>query len=192
MYDRKKANFAPDIAVGNAALDREEQHLGLKPSDPGFDATAYLRDTPGYKFNQAEAANAITTNAYAAGLGDSGAAYKALQQRAQSIADNNFNTYLSQITGLANQGLEAKSSIAGISQNYANASNQITQNAANAASGAAQQQGSIWSGALSQLGKLAGNAYQSSYGTPNLLPAGQTPPYAPVSQPQSGGTLSTG
>ena len=79
-----------------AELVRVNDLLGLG-DDPNYDATAYLRQTPGYQFKLSEALRGVNSNAYASGLGNSGATFKALQERAMGVADQGFNNYLAQV-----------------------------------------------------------------------------------------------
>lgn len=77
----------------------------------------YLNST-GYNFQLQQGSNAITGNAAAKGLLNSGATARALQGYGQNLASTTFNNYLSQLGGLANlqgsqvgQGLTAAQAV---------------------------------------------------------------------------------
>ena len=133
IYNQNAANFQGDIALGDAAAKRQAALLGLDGGD-GSDIQEILRNTPGYQFRLAEALRGVNTNAYHAGMGNSGAAAKALQDRAYNLADQGFNTYFNQAGTIADRGVGAKSALAGVSTNFARDSNAVTQNNANAQS----------------------------------------------------------
>ena len=58
---------------------------------------------------------------------------KALQSTGQGLANQNWNSYLGQISGLVNNGQNAAGALGTTGQNYANASNANTIGAGNAA-----------------------------------------------------------
>lgn len=178
LYNKTSANFAPDIASGNRAGASIDQLLGLAPSTQS--PTDILRSTPGYQYRMQEALGAVNSGAAVRGLYRSGAAMKALQDRAYNVADQGFNTHLAQVTNVANRGMGAKSSMAGVSQNYGNASNGIAQNNANAQSNNAIFQGQNFAntlqGVLGAVGSAFPSAYGSSYAPSGPATSGQTVP----------------
>jgi len=131
-----------------------------------------FRAAPGYQFKLSEALKGVNSNAYAAGLGNSGATLRALQSTAMGLADQSYNQYLSSIDAIANRGAGAKSSLSGVSQNFGNATNAISQNAANAQSSASMAQAAIGaqglSGALNGVGQILGSSYGHSSLTPGV------------------------
>ena len=163
--DKNEALFQPDVSRGETASVLRQNLLGM--GDPTFDRTAYLRATPGYQFSVSEALRGVNSNAYASGLGNSGAAYKALQTRAMGLADTNFNSYLAQVGDVANAGSNAKGAVAGISTNFANQASQISQNAADSKSNSALARGAILNNSIAGVLRGAGQAFGSSYGNPS-------------------------
>lgn len=131
------------------------------PAAPAPSPLDIIRNTPGYAFQLQQGLDAVNANAYAAGMGNSGAALKALQDRGDGLAQQYFNTYMGQLTDVANRGAGAKSSIAGVSQNYANNSNSVAQNAANAASANAFYQGQNIANTIKGVGS---SIFGSSFG----------------------------
>lgn len=182
--DKNEALFQPDVLRGETASTLRQNLLGM--GDPNFDRTAYLRSTPGYQFSVGEALRGVNSNAYASGLGNSGAAYKALQSRAMNLADQNFNSYVSQVGDVANTGSNAKGAVARVSTNFADQASQISQNAADSRSNAALVQGSILNNSIAGVLRGAGQAFGSSYGSSNN--AG----IAPSNTPYGDGTNMTG
>jgi len=165
IYDENASRFGTDIQSGDAASGRINDLLGL--SGNKVDASAILHNTPGYQFRVDEALKGVNSNAYASGQGNSGATLKALQRQAMNVADGTFNTYVDQVGSVANRGSAAKGALAGVSTNYANASNNISQNAADTAAGYQMFKAQNFNNALSGVIKAGGQAFGSSYGAPS-------------------------
>lgn len=157
LYNQNQANFQPRITSGNRATSALDQLLGLVPSDQS--PTEILRATPGYQFRMNEALNGVNASAYARGVGNSGAALKALQDRAYGIADQSFNDYVGQVGDVANRGLGATSALAGVSTNYGNAVTANNNNAADAASNAALAQAAAIQQIINGVGGAAGSIF---------------------------------
>ncbi len=124
----------PAIAGGSAADERISALLGL-----GGDATAAnsafeaYRGSTGYDFRTAQGEGAINSNAYARGMGNSGATLKALTRYGQGVASQEFGNYLGQLGGVSSTGAQARGLVAGVGNNATN-----TQAQALAANGANQ------------------------------------------------------
>ncbi|UZK70755.1 hypothetical protein OKW76_06965 [Sphingomonas sp. S1-29] len=129
IYNMNANNFKGDIALGDAASARQASLLGLAGGD-GSNPTEVLRATPGYEFRVSEALRGQQAGAYANGMGTSGAAMKQLQERSMGLADQTFNTYFDQTGQVANRGVAAKSSLAGVSTNWADSDSRVAQGAA--------------------------------------------------------------
>lgn len=126
IYNQNANNFRGDIEIGDAAARRQASLLGL-PGGDGSNPTEILRNTPGYEFRLAEMMRGQKAGTFANGMGTSGAAMKALQDRSFGLADQTFNTYFNQTGQVADRGSGAKSALAGVSTNYARDTNQVTQ-----------------------------------------------------------------
>jgi hypothetical protein len=176
IYDQNSANFQSDISNGNTAATRINQLLGLSPGGPS--PTEILRNTPGYQFKLDQGLKAVNSNAYASGLGNSGATLKALLATGQGIADQGFNNYINQVGTVDDRGIAAKGALAGVSTNYANNSNAVTQTNSDAQAANAVFQGNNLSNVLKGLSGAGGSAFGSSYGAPKS--AGGTPSLADV------------
>lgn len=170
IYNRNASNFQGEINQGNTAQQRQLDMLGL--GDPKFDATAVLRNTPGYQFRFSEGLKGVNTNAYASGLGLSGATLKALQRNGQNTADQTYQQYLANIGDIANRGTAAKGTLAGVSTNFANSANQVTQHGADNASDAAILKAQSFANMLKGVSGAAASAYGSSFGQPSASSGG--------------------
>ena len=126
LYAKTEAYYKPEFDAGNRAVKTQDELLGLTKREDGLDPTSQLRATPGYQFRMDEAAKAVNTNAYAGGLGNSGATLKALQARGMGLADQNFNTYFDQVGTIANRGIVAKAQLSDQATNYGTATNNVT------------------------------------------------------------------
>ena len=126
IYNQNRTYAQSDIDLGDAAARRQASLLGL-PGGDGSDPTAILRATPGYEFRMSEMLRGQKAGSFANGMGTSGAAMKALVERSHGIADQGFNNYFNQTGQIADRGAGAKSSLAGVSTNYARDTNSITQ-----------------------------------------------------------------
>jgi hypothetical protein len=89
------------------------QLLGMSSGDAGSAGLNSYRDSTGYADQLAQGSKAISGNASAKGLLNSGATAKALQGYGQNLADQSFNGYLSNLFNFGNQGLQAGSVISG-------------------------------------------------------------------------------
>jgi len=169
LYDQNKSNFGTEIGSGDWANSRLDALLGRPDANGNVsDATSAIRSMPGYQFGMDQALRGVNANAYANGMAHSGAAYKALSDRAQNVADMGYQGYFNQLMAQANRGSAAKSSLAGVSQNYGNAASTIMQNSANAQSAATMGSANAWSNAINNLGAIGGQLYQSSFAHPSI------------------------
>lgn len=178
---------APAIQGGAVADARIQALLGLggdaAAAGQAFDA---YRGSTGYDFRVQQGEGAINSNAYARGMGNSGATLKALTQYGQGVASQEFGNYLGQLGGVSSTGANARGLVAGVGNNAAN-----TQAQALAANGtnqgnAAIAQGQNMSGLLQNLAQIGGSALSSSYAQPKAavspwaMPTPTTsPPYYP-------------
>jgi hypothetical protein len=133
-----------------------------------------VRDTPGYQFQVQQGLDAINSNAYARGLGNSGVTFKALQEYGRNMADSYYQSYLGNVAAVAEQGRGAAGAVAGagnqMGAGVAGAlGNQALayQNAANATANSAYQRANITSGMVGTAAGVLGNiggTLMSSYG----------------------------
>lgn len=132
----------------------------------------YVANTPGYKWTMQQGLDAINSNAYARGLGNSSATFKALQDWAQNYANGQYQQNINNLMAVSGIGQNAAGALTGVSQQYGNGATTAMQNAANAASNSAAANanaaGTLGQGIAGGLGSIAGGItkYGSSYAAP--------------------------
>lgn len=159
MLGQITALNTPTINRGNAAGTLVGNFLGTG-SDPNAAASALAtyRGSTGYQDLLNTGLGAVNSNAYARGLGASGATLKALQAKGSAIADQSAQQWLGNLGELVSAGNQAAGNVSGVTQNATNAIGQISQNAADASSNAALAGGASWQNALQGLAN-AGSTY---------------------------------
>jgi hypothetical protein len=169
FYDDAVTRYQPEIGYGNSALNLYNDAIG-NGSDPNTANTALsaFQDSTGYKTTLTNDLAATNASAYAAGLGKSGAALKALQDRGAYDAQQSYNSWLGDVNTSVQTGANAKAALTGAGTTALASNNTALTNSANASSNAALASGASTSTALQNLGNLASNAYQSSYGNGGL------------------------
>lgn len=148
----------PMINRGNAAGSLIGGFLGLEGGDQAADALATYRGSTGYQDLLNTGLGAVNANAYARGMGDSGATLKALQTRGQNIADQSSGSWLSGLNSLYQTGNAAIGNVAGVATNTTNAINAANQNAADASSNASLIGSAAWQNAIQNLANV-GSSY---------------------------------
>lgn len=166
IYSSNQGELQPYIDRGNAAGNAESALLGVG-GDPAAAQSAfgdYLNST-GYNFQLGQGVNAITSNRAASGVLDSGGTLKSLNAFGQNTASTYFQNYLGNLNGISGTGLSAAGALAGVGQNYANASNTNSNTAASASENAGLASASSINGLLAS-GVNAYGLYSglSSYG----------------------------
>jgi hypothetical protein len=146
----------PTIDRGNAAGSLIGGFLGLEGGDKAAAALQTYRDSTGYQDLLDTGLGAVRSNAYARGLGASGATLKALQSRGMALADQSAGSWLNGLGSLAQMGNSAIGNVAGVATQTTGAINNALQTSANANSNAALAQGGAWNNAFQQLGNLGG------------------------------------
>jgi hypothetical protein len=164
QFNINSGNLSPAIARGNEAGGYVQQLLGMG-GDPAAAAKAFgqYQNSTGYQFQLNQGLGAINSNAYARGMGDSGATLKALQQRGNDVAAQSFNSYIGNLQTISQQGTGAASALAGVSTNYVGQVSANNNNASDAKGAAALVSGNSWASALKDIGNYASYAYGSSY-----------------------------
>jgi hypothetical protein len=165
QYNLNSANLKPYSDRGNVAGGYVSDLLGIG-GDPAKAAAGFqnYQNSTGYQYQLQQGLGAVNSNAYAKGMGDSGATLKALQDRGNNIAAGSFNNYLGQLTNVQNTGMSAGSSLAGVGSNYVNQTSANNNNAAAAAGNAALSNASNINGSIQNLIGAGAYAYGSSYG----------------------------
>lgn len=158
-------NLTPAITRGNQAGGYVNDLLGVG-GDPAAASAAFgkYQDSTGYKYQLAQGLGSVNSNAYARGMGQSGATYKALQTRGNDIANTSVNTYLGNLQNVSQQGTSAASSLAGVSTNYVGQVSANNSSAADAVGNAALTNARNVNGSIQNLINAGAYAYGSSYG----------------------------
>ncbi len=165
FYTAAEGRYQGDIAQGDRARDLYAGMLG-DGGDAAASKAAYdtWKNSVSYKSNLDTALKSVNANAYAQGMGRSGAAWKALQDRGAMVADGFQQNYMNNVNTQVQTGANAKAALTGAGQQQLTSNNASLGNAGNAASNAAISTAAGWSNAIQNIGNLAGNAYKSSYG----------------------------
>ncbi len=169
-YARENRDFQyglnlPQITYGRAADDRIAGLLNLG-GDPAASAAAFedYKRSVGYDTRLTEALQATNQRAFAGGMGQSGAALKALQTRGADVAGRYFDTYLGQVGGVSANGSNARSLVAGVGTNTANQMINTQQNGLTAQINAINAGTANTQNTLQNLINAGNFAYGSSYG----------------------------
>lgn len=119
--------FTGQAQNGGLAGNAMAALLGLG-GDPSAqqDAFSKFRDGTGYQFQMDQGLGAVNGGASAGGTLGSGARDKALLKYSQGLADNSFNGYLQQLSGLSGQGMQAGGLLSGAGQFSSNNSNSVS------------------------------------------------------------------
>jgi hypothetical protein len=178
----------PTITRGDEAGGIYGGLLGLGGADASRAALDTWRGSTGYQDTLNTGLDAVNANAYARGLGDSGATLKALQAKGMSLADQNQGAYLGYLGNLMSLGAAGRGAVAGVSTGITQANNQALGNAADASSNAALAQGSVWQNALKNLTNIGIDAFSGARGSSYAAPSG----VAPMTAVPGGGYLAGG
>lgn len=153
----------PSIDRGNAAGDVYGGLLGLGDAAASQKALDTWRGSISYGDLLKTGLDAVNANAYARGMGDSGATLKALQSKGQSLANQTQGIYMSNLNNLIQTGNSAIGNVAGVSTATTNANNAALQNGADANSNAALMSGAAWQNAIKNLTNI-GSSMATSFG----------------------------
>jgi hypothetical protein len=176
---------APTIDRGNQAGSLTANFLGMNGGTAAADALGTYRDSTGYSDLVKEGLGAVNSNAYARGMGDSGAALKALQSRGMSIADRSSSDWLGRLGQLQQLGQQAIGNVAGVATNTTNNINAANQTGADAQGNAALVGSAAWQKALQGLVNTGSYAMGSSFGGGS----GQVNPYGVMPRSGFGGGI---
>lgn len=112
-YQPLTSALTPTVNTGANATSLLSQLLGVNgPSAAGNTALNNFQASSGFQNQLDQGTKAITNNAATAGLLNSGATLKGLDTYGQGLAQQSFNNYLSQLTGVGTQGQQAASTLA--------------------------------------------------------------------------------
>lgn len=148
----REGYYRPPTTLPAQSAPPAASNTGVSAEQAARDAFDIFRDSTGYQFRLNEGLDAVNSNAFGQGFGQSGAALKALQRYGQNFASNEFGNYMGYLGNQQGVGLGAGSALAGVGQNYVNTISNNNNNAAAAAGNAALAQRNPWANALGTLG----------------------------------------
>lgn len=152
----------PAITRGNEAASLYSGLLGMGDAASSKQALDTWRGSTGYQDLLKTGLGAVNANAYASGMGDSGATLKALQAKGMALADQNQQTYLANLNNLIQTGNSAIGNVAGVATQTVGANNAAMQNGADAASNASLIGTAAWQNTLKNLTNIGMQAAQGS------------------------------
>jgi hypothetical protein len=152
----------PTIDRGNWAGSIYAGLLGNGDKAASAEALQTFRGSNGYQDLLNTGLGAVNSNAYARGMGDSGATMKALQTRGAAIADQSQQQYLGNLGNLISTGNSAIGQIAGVNTSTTMANNAANQTSADASGNAALIKAAAWGNAFKNIDNRA-NSFASSY-----------------------------
>lgn len=189
MYDTTRSDLAPFLQTGQGALSQLSSLFGLPGAGgaPGSGtgptagtaaaATSALSKYPGYQFQYGQGLQALDRSAASRGLLQSGAEMKDAQVFGQGLASNQWQNYLSSLTGLAGLGENAGAQVgnAGTQTGAGVAASQLAGGQAQAAGtvGAANATTSGLQGALNSA--LTGYQLYQNNNNPGFSPTFTSP-----------------
>ena len=110
-YGNSVNNLGGIAAQGQGAAANIAALLGNGGSAAQQGAFNNFKNSSGYNFDLSQGSDAITGNAAASGLLNSGSTLKALSNYGQNTANNFLNQYLQNQSSLAGLGIQANNSI---------------------------------------------------------------------------------
>lgn len=145
QYDQTRNDFAPWREAGGAAIGRLSDMML-----PGYD----YKTSPGYQFRFGEGMRAVESSAASKGALMSGGTYKALQERGDGLAADDFDRSFNRNASIAAGGQQVNTTLGNLGANMAtNIGNNMMQGANARASGYAGQ-AAAWGGALNNLAQI--------------------------------------
>ena len=144
QFEMQRNDLGPYREAGLAPLQAQQALLGLQGQPAADAAMAQFQQSPGYAWQMAEGQRAVESSAAAQGLLRSGATLKALQERGQQLANQDFSNYYNRLMDLSKMG-----------QNSAAGGAYTAGAAAQTALSGANAQSSIYSDVAKNLGGTA-------------------------------------
>lgn len=157
-FDQTQNNLNPYIQAGNSGLGLEQRYLNGDTS--GF------MNSPDYQFAVQQGTKQLDAGAASKGNLWGGGADADRIALGQGLATQYANNYWNKISGVANQGLGAATSLGNFGQQNANQVGGYLQNSGQAQASGIAGSANAWGNTLGQIGNIAGQYYQNSGGTP--------------------------
>lgn len=157
-YNQAQENLSPYMEAGTNALNRQTAYLNGDTS--GF------ANSPDYQFAVQQGTKALDAGAASKGNLWGGGADADRISLGQGLATQYANNYWNKISGVANTGLGAATSLANFGQNNANSVGGYLQNSGQAQASGTVGQANAYGNVLGQLAQLYGQ---------NQIPGGGSP-----------------
>lgn len=141
--------FMPEMNNGGAVVQFPGN--GAQPAQGAtnaFNATDWLRSTPGYDFNFNEGMRALNTGLAGQGRLQSGDAQREAMRYGQNYGDRIYNDQYNRLASISGAGQVASSANQQAGQNYANNQTNLNMNNANARASSYQNGANAWTNAL--------------------------------------------
>ena len=168
--------YSPEVSTGNRAISARNALLGLEGDPAAMErAFATFQNSTGFRSQLNEGLQAVNTNAYARGLGDSGATLRALQDRGTDLARRSFNDYFGMLGDQQNLGAGAKAQVTNAGNTFLNSMTNANNSQGTAAANSALMQGSNWANVAGQIGLLGANYFGGRQAPSMNQPAGIAP-----------------
>jgi hypothetical protein len=153
--------YAPYSTSGVAAQGAQSDLLGLNGQPAADAAMAKFQSSPGYQFSMQQGLRGVDAGAAAAGMLRRGATLKAEDTYAQGLANQDFQQYYTNLSGLAGSGLTAATGLLNANQDYvANMAGNVQQSNS-ALTGATNAQNSILGNEASGLSTTANSLFSN-------------------------------
>lgn len=115
-YPMLSQALTPNVSAGTGATSQIGNMLGLNGSQAQNQGFQNWQGSTGYQFGLNQGTQAVTGNAAASGLLNSGATAKALDTYGQQYANTQYGNYTNQLQNLANTGNQSASIIGSTGQ----------------------------------------------------------------------------
>jgi hypothetical protein len=111
-YPMLSSALSPQVSNASSGSNQLSNMLGLNGNQGQNQAFQNWQNSTGYQFGLNQGSQAITGNAAATGLLNSGATAKALNTYGQNYANTQYGNYTNQLQGLISGGNQAAGTIA--------------------------------------------------------------------------------
>jgi hypothetical protein len=153
--NQAQTNYAPYTSAGSTANTQLANLSGINGNDAATSAMSTFQSSPGYAYTVQQGLRSVDAGAASQGMARSGSTIKAEETLGTNLADQNYNTYVNQLSSLSNTGLSA-------TNGYENVANGQSTNQQNTTTSAGSNQASIAGNTTSGLTNSAGLYYKNS------------------------------
>lgn len=156
-FQQTRQDQMPYMEAGTNALGPQQDLLGLNGQEAADKAMGNFQASPGYQYQLEQGIRAIDNSASANGMLNSGSRMKALQDRGNSLAAQDFGTYYNRLAGLAGLGQNAAAGVGNTGTQVSQMGNQTAAGQAQTGVSAASNQASMYGNAAQGIGNAINN-----------------------------------